>query len=151
MRRITLAFVTLTLGGAVDAAEQPEVSVKALADHTACELANSAPSSSRQHVQVRARIQLYSHSAVITDERCPTVRIMLERAEGGPDMSFCDLGLECPLNTENFVVIATFIGTYERLGTTSGRLWLEKFQDLKRKRLVPVAAPNTSLERTRDR
>jgi hypothetical protein len=151
MRRITLAFVTLTLCGAVQGAQQPEVSGKALADHTACELAKSAPSGSTQHVQVRGRIQLYAHSIVITDDRCPAVRILLERAEGGPDMSFCDLGLECPLNTENFLVVATFIGTYERLGTNSGRLRLERFQDLKRTRLVQVAAPNTSLERTREK
>ena len=149
MRRVTLAFVTLALCGVVQGARQPELSGKALADHTACELAKLAPSGSTQHVQVRARIQLYAHSVVITDDRCPAVRILLERAEGGPDMSFCDLGFECPLNTEDFRVVATFIGTYERRGKHSGQLRLERFQDLKRTRLVPVAAPNTSLERTR--
>jgi hypothetical protein len=103
-----------------------------------------------RHVQVRARIRLYAHSVVITDDHCPDVRILLEPAEGGPSMSFCDLGLECPLNTEDFLVIATFIGTYEHLGSNSGRLRLEWVQDLKRTRLVPVAAPNTSFERTRE-
>ncbi len=150
MRRITLAFVTLTLCGEVQGAQQPEVSGKAVADHTACELAKAAPSGSTQHVQVRARIQLYAHSVVITDDRCPAVRILLERAEGGPDMSCCDLGLECPLNTEDFLVVATFIGTFERRETDSGRLRVERFQDFKRTRVVPVAAPNTSLERTRE-
>jgi hypothetical protein len=150
MRQITLAFVTFALCGAVHGAEQPGVSGKALAARTACELAESAPDSTTQHVQVRARIQLYAHSAVITDDRCPAVRILIEHAEGGPDMSFCDLGLECPLNTENFLVIATFIGTYERLGANSGRLRLERIQDLERSRLAPVAAPNTLFERTRE-
>ena len=150
MRWITLAFVTLTLCVAVHGAEQHGVSRQPLADRTACELSKSPPSSSMLHVQVRARIRLYAHSAVITDDHCPDVRILLEGAEGGPNMSFCDLGLECPLNTEDFLVIATFIGTYEYLGINSGRLRLERFQDLKRTRLVPVAAPNTSLERTRE-
>jgi hypothetical protein len=151
MRWITLAFVTFALCVAVLGAEQQGVPSQALADRTACELTKSNPSSSTLRVQVRARIRLYAHSAVITDDHCPDVRILLESSEGGPNMSFCDLGLECPLNTEDFLVIATFIGTYEHLGTKSGRLRLERLHDLKRTRLVSVAAPNTSFERTRVR
>src|SRR6185295_4694273 len=104
MRWITLAFVTYTLCVAVLGAEHQGVPGQALADRTACELTKSNSSGSMLHVQVRARIRLYAHSAVITDDQCPDVRILLERAEGGPNMSFCDLGLECPLNTENYLV-----------------------------------------------
>ena len=92
-------------------------------------------------------------AALVLSSACGRSELLpgdIEGAEGGPNMSFCDLGLECPLNTEDFLVIATFIGTYEHLGMNSGRLRLERFQDLKRTRLVPVAAPNTSLERTRE-
>jgi hypothetical protein len=150
MRALTFAFACSALCVAVCSAEQPEVSGQANANQTACELAKSAPTSSGNHVEVRARLRLYAHSAVIIDDNCPDVRILLEQADGGPNMSFCDLDFECPLNTENFVVIATFIGTYGRLGPNSGRLRLEKIQDLKRTRVVARAAPNTSLERTRE-
>jgi hypothetical protein len=151
MRCLTAAFVTFTLCVAAHSAEHPGVFGQAPAVRTACELSKSTSSSSPQHVQVRARIRLYAHSAVITDDHCPDIRILLERAEGGPNMSFCDLGHECPLNTEDFLVIATFIGTYEHLRTNFGRLRLDRVQDLKRTRVLPVAAPNATLERTRGR
>ncbi len=151
MRALTLVFATAMLCAAVSGAEQPHVSRQAPASRTVCELSKSPPSSSSDHVEVRARLWLYEHSAVITDDRCPEIRILLEGTSGGPNMAFCDLNFECPLNTEDFLIVATFVGIYNRLGAHSGRLRLEEVQDLKRTRVDARAAPNTSLERTRDR
>jgi hypothetical protein len=151
MRAIAIAFTTFTIGVAVGSAEQVDVERKAPFTRTVCELSVVPPSDSSKHVQIRARLRLYAHSAVVTDDHCPDVRVLLDGAEGGPDMSFCDLNLECPLNTENFLVVATFIGVYSRAGENFGRLRLERIRNLERTRLIPGAAPNTSVERTRER
>lgn len=86
-------------------------------------------------LSVRGKMTLHAHGILLSDEKCPDVRVHLGGASSGPSVNLCDSPelvekFGCPAGGSDRGPIVTAIGTLERItAPENGLLLVEQLTD----------------------
>ena len=136
MRR---AFVLSLLVGLqlVSVSAVGEESAKAATDRVIalCEFSNVAARSIGAKLQVRGKMTLHAHGVLLSDDKCPNVRVHLKETSGGPDISLCNSPelvrrFGCPAGGDAGPVVTAIGVLRETTEPENGFLLVEELVDL---------------------
>jgi hypothetical protein len=87
---------------------------------TTCEFPSIAERRVGAKLRVRGKMTLHAHGILLSDEKCPDVRVHLESTPGGPNINLCDSRelvrkFGCPAGGSDRGPIVTAVGILEAI------------------------------------
>lgn len=100
-----------------------------------CEFPKIAASNVGAKLRIRGKMTLHAHGILLSDEKCPNVRVHLKGTPGGPDVSLCSLPelvkrFGCPAGGDAGPVVTAVGVLREITEPENGFLLVEQLADL---------------------